>query len=437
MPSFGERIVKAWNAFRNKDPTTRPEFSMGYGSYSPPDRRRLRRGSERSIIAPLLNRISVDASSIELKHVRLDEEGRYKEDIADSLNEILTVEANIDQSARAFRQDVYMSLLDEGYIAICPIDADVDTTNWTVNSFQSVRVGKILQWYPRHVEVEVYDDRSGQRKTIRQPKSMCSIVQNPFYEIMNAPNSILMRLRQKLAMLDELDAQTTSGKLDLIIQLPYSTRSQVRKEQADERRKDIEFQLAGSKYGIAYIDSTEHVIQLNRSLDNNLVPQIESLTKQLLDQIGISPEILNGSADDVAKNNYLNDVIEPLVTALVDELKRKWISKQERARGQSIMFFKDPFRLMPVSKIADMADKFTRNEIMSSNEFRVKCGLKPSDQPGADELRNKNLNQSNAQAAGMTDAAGIPTEGVTTPEEAKALGLSPEEAETLQQLEQG
>ena len=441
MPSFGERIVKAWNAFRNKDPTARPEFSTGYGSYSPPDRRRLRRGSERSIIAPLLNRISVDASSIELKHVRLDEEGRYKEDIADSLNEILTVEANIDQSARAFRQDIYMSLLDEGYIAICPIDADVDPDDWTVNSFQSVRVGKILQWYPRHVEVEVYDDRSGQRKTIRQPKSMCSIVQNPFYEIMNAPNSVLMRLRQKLAMLDELDAQTTSGKLDLIIQLPYSTRSAVRKEQADERRKDIEFQLAGSKYGIAYIDSTEHVIQLNRSLDNNLVPQIESLTKQLLDQIGISPEILNGSADDVAKNNYLNDVIEPLVTALVDELKRKWISKQERARGQSIMFFKDPFRLMPVSKIADMADKFTRNEIMSSNEFRVKCGLKPSDQPGADELRNKNLNQSNVQAAegaaGTTDAAGLTAEGMTTPEEAKALGLSPEEAETLRQLEQG
>lgn len=427
MPSFGERIVKAWNAFRNKDPTTRPEFSTGYGSSVPPDRRRLRRGSERSIIAPLLNRISVDASSIELKHVRLDEEGRYKEDINDSLNEILTIEANIDQTARAFRQDVYMSLLDEGYVAICPIDADVDPTDWTAKSFESVRVGKILQWYPRHVEVEVYDDRSGQRKIIRQPKSLCSIVQNPFYEIMNAPNSVLMRLRQKLAMLDELDAQTTAGKLDLIIQLPYSTRSQIRKEQADERRKDIEFQLAGSKYGIAYIDSTEHVIQLNRSLDNNLVPQIESLTKQLLDQIGISPEILNGSADDTAKNNYLNDVIEPLVTALTDELKRKWISKQERARGQSIMFFKDPFRLMPVSKIADMADKFTRNEIMSSNEFRVKCGLKPSDQPGADELRNKNLNQSNTQTA----------EGTEPAEETEALGLSPEEADTLRQLEQG
>lgn len=441
MPSFGERIVKAWNAFRNKDPTASPAFAYSSGTYSPPDRRRLHRGSERSIIAPLLNRIAVDASSIELKHVRLDAEGRYKEDIQDSLNEILTVEANVDQTARAFRQDVYLSLLDEGYIAICPIDADVDPTTWTVTSFGSVRVGKILQWYPRHVEVEVYDDRTGQRKTIRQPKSMCSIVQNPFYEIMNAPNSVLMRLRQKLAMLDELDAQSTAGKLDLIIQLPYSTRSQIRKDQADERRKDIEMQLAGSKYGIAYIDSTEHVIQLNRSLDNNLIPQIESLTKQLLDQIGITPEILNGSADDVAKNNYLNDVLEPIVTALVDELKRKWISKQERARGQSIMFFKDPFRLMPVSKIADMADKFTRNEIMSSNEFRVKCGLKPSDQPGADELRNKNLNQSNAQAAAGTseiaEASNLPVDNATTPEEIASLGLSPEEAETLRQLEQG
>ena len=434
MPSIGERIVKAWNAFRNKDPTTDSEFVWGGGSYAYPDRRRLRLGSERSIIAPLLNRISVDAATIELKHVRLDEEGRYKEDINDSLNEILTVEANIDQAARVFRQDAYLSMLDEGYVAICPIDADIDPTDWTVSSFGSVRVGKIVQWYPRHIEVEVYDDRTGQRKTIRQPKSMCAIIQNPFYEIMNAPNSVLMRLRRKLAMLDELDEQSTSGKLDLIIQLPYSTRSQVRKEQADERRKDIEVQLAGSKYGIAYIDSTEHVIQLNRSLENNLVPQIESLTKQLLDQIGISPEILNGSADDVAKNNYLNDVLEPIVSALVDELKRKWISKQERARGQSIMFFKDPFRLMPVSKIADMADKFTRNEIMSSNEFRIKCGLKPSNQPGADELRNKNLNQSNAQIAEGTSASG--DENVETQQEAAALGLNREEAETLRQLEQ-
>lgn len=434
MPTILERIVRGWNAFRNKDPTIGNQYFNGPGNYSPPDRRRLKIGSERSIIAPLLNRVAIDASTIELKHVRLDGDGRYKEDIKDSLNEILTVEANIDQTARAFRQDVYASLMDEGYVAICPIDADIDPDSWSVTEFRSVRVGKILQWYPRHVEVEVYDEYTGQRKTIRQPKSMCAIIQNPFYEIMNAPNSVMARLRKKLAMLDALDEQTASGKLDLIIQLPYSTRSQVRKEQADERKKDIEFQLAGSKYGIAYIDSSEHVIQLNRSLDNNLVPQIESLTKQLMDQIGINPEILNNSADDVTKNNYLNDVIEPLVTAFVDELKRKWISKQERARGQSIMFFKDPFRLMPVSKIADMADKFTRNEIMSSNEFRVKCGLKPSDQPGADDLRNKNLNQSNEQLA---QNGQNPEEGSQmSEEEAAELGLSPEEQQILQQLEQ-
>lgn len=433
MPTFGERIQKAWNAFRNKDPTEQKMMTyFGPGSSFRPDRKRLKPGSERTIIAPILNRIAVDASTIELKHVRLDDEGRYKEDIKESLNEILMIEANIDQAARPFRQDIYASLLDEGYIAVCPIDADVDETDMSIKEFRSVRTGRITQWFPRHVEVEVYNDVTGQKELIKQPKSMCLILQNPFYEIMNAPNSLLMRLRKKLSMLDQLDEQSMSGKLDLIIQLPYATRSQVRKEQAEERKKDIEFQLAGSKYGIAYIDSSEHVIQLNRSLDNNLVPQIEELTKQLMDQIGITPEILNGSADDTAKNNYLNDIIEPLVTTLVDEMKRKWLTKQQRARGQSIMFFKDPFRLMPVSKIADMADKFTRNEIMSSNEFRVKCGLKPSDQPGADELRNKNLNKSNEELA---EEEGLSGEGTDASDEAANLGLSPEEAETLRQLE--
>ena len=411
MPTIGERVQRAWNAFRNKDPTenTGNIFYYGSGSNYQPDRKRLHPGSERSIIAPILNRIAVDASTVELKHVRLDKEGRYKEDIQDSLNEVLTIEANIDQAARVFRQDVYSSLLDEGYIAICPIDADINLQNMTVNELYSARTGRILQWYPKYVEVEVYNDRTGQRETIKQPKSMCLILQNPFYEIMNTPNSILSRLRRKLAMLDAMDEKTASGKLDLIIQLPYSTRTGARKEQAQERKEDIEFQLAGSKYGIAYIDATEHVIQLNRSLDNNLVPQIDMLTKQLQDQLGVTAEILNGTADDVAKQNYINDIIEPLVSTFVDEMKRKWLSKTARTQGQSIMFFKDPFRLMPVSKIADMADKFTRNEIMSSNEFRVKCGLKPSDQPGADELRNKNLNKAapNNSGAGAGEEADL------------------------------
>ena len=406
MPSLGERVQKAWNAFRNKDPTLETNgnvFYYGPGSSYRPDMKRFHPGSERSIIAPILNRISVDASTVELKHVRLDDEGRYKEDIDGPLNDILTVEANIDQAARVFRQDVYASLLDEGFIAVCPIDAEINAATMTVNKLHNVRTGKIVQWYPRYVDVEVYNEYTGQRQTIRQPKSMCVILQNPFYDIMNTPNSLLSRLRKKLAMLDAIDEKTASGKLDLIIQLPYSTRTGARKEQAKERKEDIEFQLAGSKYGIAYIDSTEHVIQLNRSLDNNLVPQIEMLTKQLQDQLGITAEILNGTADDVMKQNYMNDIIEPLVSTFVDEMKRKWISKTARSQGQSIMFFKDPFRLMPVSKIADMADKFTRNEIMSSNEFRVKCGLKPSDQPGADELRNKNLNQASPKNFGNSD----------------------------------
>lgn len=409
MPTLGERVQKAWNAFRNKDPTLEANgniFYYGPGSSYRPDIKRLHPGSERSIIAPILNRISVDASTVELRHVRLDEKGRYKDDIDDPLNDVLTIEANIDQAARVFRQDVYSSLLDEGYIAVCPIEADINERAMTVKEVYSVRTGRIVQWYPKYVDVEVYNEYTGQRQTIRQPKSMCVILQNPFFDIMNTPNSILSRLRKKLAMLDALDEKTASGKLDLIIQLPYSTRTGARKEQAKERKEDIEFQLAGSKYGIAYIDSTEHVIQLNRSLDNNLVPQIEMLTKQLQDQLGITAEILNGTADDVTKQNYMNDIIEPLVSTFVDEMKRKWISKTARTQGQSIMFFKDPFRLMPVSKIADMADKFTRNEIMSSNEFRVKCGLKPSDQPGADELRNKNLNQSNASFRGAGSSEG-------------------------------
>ena len=401
MPSLTERITKAWNAFRNRDPTQQQQQNkeIFYGPVStyPLDMNWRKRFSDRTIISPILNRISVDAATIELKHVRMDtEKNRYKEDIPDELNDVLTVEANIDQTARAFRQDIYASLMDEGYVAICPIDADVNENTWTVDKLKSARVGKIVGWHPKYVDVELYDENSGEKKTIQQPKSLCSIVQNPFWDIMNAPNSLLVRLRKKMAMLDAIDEQTASGKLDLIIQLPYSTRADTQKARAEDRKRDIEMQLGNSKYGIAYMDSAEKIIQLNRSIDNTLAPQIESLTKQLMDQFGMSPEILNGTASDQAQQNYLNNILEPLVSAVVDEMKRKWLSKNARSRGESIMFFKDPFRLMPVAKIADMADKFTRNEIMSSNEFRVKCGLKPSDQEGADELRNKNINQSNA-----------------------------------------
>jgi hypothetical protein len=401
MPSLTDRIAKAWNAFRNKDPTeTGSVFYYGSSSSSRPDSRRLNYNSQRSIIAPLLNRIAVDAASIEIKHVQLDDKKRYKDDIDSSLNDVLTVEANLDQTARAFRQDMYASLLEEGYIALCPIAAELNEDR-TVKDVYFIRTGRIVSWHPKHVVVEVYNEETGQKEQICQSKSICAIVQNPFYDIMNAPNSLMQRLRKKLAMLDALDEKTASGKLDLIIQLPYSTRAETQRERAAQRKNEIEVQLANSKYGVAYIDAAEHVIQLNRSLDNNLIPQIEKLTKELMDQLGISPEILNNSADEQTQQNYISGIIEPVVSAPVDEMYRKWIPRDRRKAGESIMFFKDPFRLIPVSKIADMADKFTRNEIMSSNEFRVKCGLKPSDQAGADDLRNKNINQSADQLEAM------------------------------------
>ena len=400
MPSLTERIAKAWNAFRNKDPTEGSIFYYGSPTSVRPDTRRINYNSQRSIIAPLLNRISVDAATIEIKHVQLDEEQRYKDDMDSMLNDVLTVEANIDQTARAFRQDMYASLLEEGYIAICPTKAELEADGIVKDVF-AIRTGRIINWFPKHVLVEVYNEETGKKEQIRQPKSMCVIVQNPFYDIMNAPNSLMVRLRKKLAMLDAIDEQTASGKLDLIIQLPYSTRAETQQARAEQRKHDIEMQLGNSKYGIAYIDAAEHIIQLNRSLDNNLVPQIESLTKQLMDQLGITDTILNNSADDQTQQNYINGVIEPIVSAVVGDMKRKWITRERRKKGESIMIFKDPFRLMPVSKIADMADKFTRNEIMSSNEFRVKCGLKPSDQAGADDLRNKNINQSAEQLAAI------------------------------------
>lgn len=347
------------------------------------------------MFAPILNRMATDAANIDIKHVRLDEQGRFKEELDSGLNEALNVEANIDQTGRAFRQDVYASLLDEGSIAIVPTEGDVNWTTGVVTKIETLRVAKIIEWFPRHIKVEVYNDMTGKKEQLRYPKSMCAILENPFYPIMNEPNSTLQRLKRKLLLLDQLDEKSASGKLDVIIQLPYSTRSEARKQQAENRRHELEVQLSNSKYGVAYTDASEHIIQLNRSLENNLIPQIKDLTEQLYTQIGVPKEILDGSATEQQQLNYLNNIIEPLVSTVVNEIKRKFLTRTARTQRQSILFFRDPFKLVPVSNVADIADKFTRNEILSSNEVRGIIGFKPSTQEGADELRNKNLNQSN------------------------------------------
>lgn len=424
MPTLTERFQKAWNAFRNKDPT--PErYSYGYSSYYRPDRRRPTPGTERTIIAPLLNRIAVEAAKVDIRHVRLDDEERFQEVVKDELNEILTLQANIDQSAREFRQDIYASMLDEGYIAVCPIVADVNYSTMTVNKIKSARVGKIKQWYPKEVDVELYNEDTGQKETVRFPKALCVILQNPFYEIMNAPNSLMVRLRKKLALIDKMDDHTASGKLDMIIQLPYSTRHATQQERAEERRKDIEMQLSGTRYGIAYIDASERVIQLSRPLDNNLQAQVESLQKQLYDQIGVSPEILNGNANETTEMNFSNNIIEPLVSALADGIKRKWLTATARSQGQSILFFKDPFRLVPVSEVAKMGDTLIRNEILSANEMRGILGFKPSSQQSADQLRNPNM---------PIDMTGAYAEGETVPEGAVDIPEGEEEYPTDEEL---
>ena len=393
MPSLGERIQKAWNAFRNKDPTPKPgeNYYRIYNSASRPDRRKLTRGGERSIIAPILNRIAVDCAAIDIRHVTLDEYDRYEEDVKDELNNILTLEANLDQSAREFKQDVYMSMLDEGYAAVCPIVADVNYTSLSVNRIKSARVGKIMAWYPIDIDVELYNEETGKKETIRMPKKFCLIVQNPFYDIMNAPNSLMVRLRKKLALLDKQDEKSASGKLDMIIQLPYSTRHETQQQRAKERQHDLEVQLNQSKYGIGYIDASEKVIQLGRPLDSNLQAQIDSLTKQLHDQLGVSPEILNGNANEMAKLNYVTNILEPIVSKFVDEMKRKWLTPTARTQGHTIMSFHNPFRLVPVTEVAKLGDTLLRNTILTPNEMRGILGFKPSDQEGADELSNPNM----------------------------------------------
>lgn len=391
-----DRFQHAWNTFFNRDPTPDyREYGMSY-SYRP-DRPRLTRGNERSIITSVINRIGMDAASIEIRHVQLDEDGRYTGTIDSGLDNCLTVEANLDQTGRAFKQDVYMSMMDEGYIAMVPVDTDVNPDETSSYEILTMRTGKILEWRPSTIKVQVYNERTGQREDIVVPKRRVGIVENPLYAVMNEPSSTLQRLVRKLNLLDAVDEQSGSGKLDLIIQLPYVIKTDARRQQADKRRLEIENQLSGSKYGIAYTDGTEKITQLNRPVENNLMKQIEYLTSMLYGQLGITQSIMDGTADEKTMINYDNRTVEPIVSAVVDELKRKFLSKNARTRMQSVMFFRDPFKLVPVTELATIADTFTRNEIMSSNEVRHIIGFKPSKDPSADQLRNKNLSQPNEE----------------------------------------
>lgn len=388
--SFRSRLKHAWNVFRSRDPTA--EFmDTGVSYYNRPDRPRFTRGNERSITTSVLNRIALDVSAIDIRHVRLDENGRFLEEINSGLNNCLTLSANMDQTGRAFKQDIVMSMLDEGCVAIVPTDTITDPKVTDSYDVETMRVGKIIQWRPRHVQVRLYNEQTGNKEEIWLPKKMVAIVENPLYAVMNEPNSTMQRLVHKLGLLDITDEQTASGKLDLIIQLPYVIKTDARRQQAENRRKDIEMQLAGSKYGIAYTDGTEKITQLNRSLENNLMKQVEYLTNQLYSQLGITQTILDGTADEKTMLNYYSRTIEPIVSAIADEMKRKFLTKTARTQNQSIEFFRDPFKLVPVNDIAEIADKFTRNEIMTSNEIRQIVGMKPSDDPKADELRNSNI----------------------------------------------
>lgn len=399
--SVGSRFKNAWNAFRNREPT-KVFQDIGYGYSYRPDRFRLTRGNERSIVTSVYNRIALDVAAIDIQHVQLDAEGQFCDVVQSGLNNCLSTEANLDQTGRAFIQDAVMSMMDEGCIAIVPVDTDDDpddtdddpddTTGYQI---LSMRVGRIRDWYPKHIRVELYNEETGRKQDIVVPKSTVAIVENPLYAVINEPNSTMQRLIRKLNLLDAVDEQSSSGKLDLIIQLPYVIKTEARRKQAEKRRKDIEQQLAGSKYGIAYTDGTERITQLNRSLENNLMKQIEYLTSMLYSQLGITQSILDGTADDKTMLNYYNRTIEPIIAAIVDEMKRKFLSKTARSKNKSIKFFRDPFKLVPVADLAEISDKFTRNEIATSNEIRQVIGWKPSDDPKADELRNSNLSQPN------------------------------------------
>lgn len=396
--TIGSRLKKAWNAFRDQDETYYNVYNDRYTSYSNgssyrPDRTRLSTRNERSIVTSIFNRIALDVASIDIYHCRLDDNDRYKENIDSTLNNCLTLESNIDQTSRAFMQDVVLSMFDEGSVAIVPVDTIKDPMKTDSYEILTLRTGRIVTWYPKHVRVELYDDNTGIKREITLPKSRVGIIENPLYAVMNEPNSTLQRLIRKLVLLDSIDEQSGSGKLDLIIQLPYIVKSEARKQQAEQRRKDIERQLKGSKYGIAYTDGTEKITQLNRPLENNLMKQIEYLTSMLYGQLGITQGVMDGTADEKTMTNYYSRTIEPIVSSIVDEIKRKFLTKTARSQKQSIVFFRDPFKLVPVSDLAEISDKFTRNEILSSNEIRQVVGRKPSDDPKADQLINSNISQ--------------------------------------------
>ena len=394
---FSDRLKHSWNAFFSRDPTyiyrdTGPSYSYR------PDRPRFTRGNERSIVTSIYNRIALDVAAVSIQHVRLDDSGRFLEPINSGLNNCLTLEANIDQTSRAFIQDVVISMFDEGCVAIVPVDTSSDPEKGSYD-IETMRTGQIIEWYPRHVKVRVYNDRTGQKEDIICSKDTVAIIENPLFAVINEPNSTMQRLIRKLNLLDYIDEQSGSGKLDLIIQLPYLVKTETKRQQAEKRRQDIEDQLTGSKYGIAYTDATERITQLNRPVENNLMKQIEYLTSMLNSQLGITTTIMDGTADEKTMLNYNNRTVEPIVSAIVDAMKRTFLTKTARSQKQSILFFRDPFKLVPVNDLAEIADKFTRNEIMTSNEIRQIVGMRPSDDPRADELRNANINQSNEEIA--------------------------------------
>lgn len=399
--SLGSRLRHAWNAFFNKDPTSHNrDLGMSYGYR--PDRHRFSRGNERTIVTSIYNRIALDVAAIQIQHVRLDENKRFSEVIESELNNCLTLSANIDQTGRNFMHDAVISMFDEGVVALVPVDTTIDPNVSGSFDITSLRTGQIIEWYPQHVKIKVYNERTGQKEEIVMPKNRVAIVENPLYAVINEPNSTMQRLVRKLSLLDAVDEQSSAGKLDLIIQLPYTIKTDTRRQQAENRRKEIEAQLTGSKYGIAYTDGTERVTQLNRPLENNLLKQIEYLTSMLYSQLGLTQSILDGSADEKTMLNYNNRTIEPIVAAIVDELKRKFLTKTARTQGQSILYFRDPFRLVPVNNIAEIADKFTRNEIMTSNEIRQVIGMKPANDPKADQLINSNISQPSDEAQPAT-----------------------------------
>lgn len=399
MPTIGERFKRSWNAFIGRDPTYLSGVDYGWGSGYRPDKVRLNRTNAQSIVGFIYNRIAIDVASIDLRHVRINAEEKFKDVIHGPFDDRLTLEANIDQSARSFKQDLVMSMFDEGVVAVVPVDCMTNDDHTKVSNGQifTMRTGKIVAWYPDAVRVNLYNERTGRREDITVPKSLVAIIENPFYSIMNEPNSTLQRLLRTINDLNNFNDNAASGKLDLIIQLPYVIKSELRRKEAQKRRQEIEDQLVGSKYGVAYTDGTERVIQLNRSLENNLWQQVKDLTDQLYSQLGITASIFDGTADEATMINYHNKSVDPIAGEVALEFKRKFLTQTAITQGQSVMYFRNPFKLVPVNQMAEIADKFTRNEIMSSNEVRSEIGLRPVDNPRADELRNKNINTSNLE----------------------------------------